>query len=178
MIRICLAVLLMAFPLSALSHDDGHHRTGHKPVQHPCSAAQASSRPAECLPPGKRVPPPAHARAVVTGHVRAGTYQARHVSASHRAAQTAVLAPPPPVRDMSGYRTTVYVAPAGMPYPLAELKPGDYLCTTDTVPLGTKVSGMHSPKPHPPCGYKWAFDSGKDKGYWHLVPDPKYGVRP
>lgn len=100
------------------------------------------------------------------------------VSPSHMVATRAMMAPAPPVRDMSGYRTTTFVAPGGTPYPLTEPQPGDYLCTTLDVPLDTKVLGMHGVKGYAPCGYKWWFDAGKGKLYWWLAPDPAYGVRP
>lgn len=140
----------------------------HQQVERRCSPAQVRSQ--HCLPAGARVQPPAGARAVLST-------ARRGVSPSHMVAQRAIMAPAPKVRDISGYRTTTFVAPVGTPYPLTLPQPGDYLCTTLDVPLGTKVLGMHGVKGYAPCGYKWAFDAGKGKGYWWLVPDPAYGVR-
>lgn len=200
MIRICFLTLLMAFvPSTSFAQDAGRRpesppeepRTHASVKRSPCPPSVARQDPQRCLPVGKkltRAPAkaqvvlthgrPAHHRTAQVSHRRVSSgYRTTYASPSHMAAQRAMLAPPPPVRDMSGYRTTVYVAPAGTPYPLTEPKPGDYLCTTTPVPLDTKVVGMHSPKPHPPCGYKWAWDGGSGKGYWWLKPDPNYGVR-
>lgn len=157
MSRLFLMILLMASLAPTASAQDSSHRRDTTDRRH-----VEAERPNRCS----------------EAQIRSHHCRSRRASPSHQVAQAAIMAPAPRVADMSGYRTTVYVAPSGTPYPLTEPKPGDYLCTTDPVPLGTKVPGMHSPKPHPPCGYKWRYDSGKDKGYWWLAPDPNYGVRP
>lgn len=172
MFRLCFLVLMMVFSGSALARpkDTPSKRAG-------CRPEVARQYPDRCLPPVKPVGPRPTVRHMVVGTKAAPPYAARHVSPSHRAAQQAVLSPAPPVRDMSGYNTGLFVAPGGTPYPLTEPKPGDYICTTKVVPLDTKVMGMHSPKPYAPCGYKWAYDNGAGKGYWWLRPDANYGVR-